>query len=99
LGFNKIKDLDYNKTHVERYASKYLDEDIIEKIIIQLDTYYEIETGVFVSNFKLKEILDEIYCSLNINKIAKASDIIKYRNVKNKQKWIKGVSVFGYILL
>jgi len=99
VGFEKMKELDYNKTHIERYTNKYLNDNEVNKVITQLNTYYKIEKGVFVSNIELKNILEEVYSSLNIKKSSKASDISLYKNVKSKQKLIKGKSVLGYIIL
>ena len=99
LGFDKMEELDYNKSHIERYASKYFSVSEINKISLQLDTYYELAIGVFVSNNRIKEILDEIYKTLDIIKTAKASDINQYKHVKVKQKWIKGKAILGYVII
>jgi hypothetical protein len=99
LGFEKMKELNYNKSHIERYASKYILSSEKDKITTALNSYYEIEIGVFISNSRLKVILETIYQTLGINKIAKASDITLYKKVKVKQKVIKGSSIFGYIIM
>jgi hypothetical protein len=100
LGWNKIEELKYNKNHIKRYCIKHSNIGIQDKIIEQLNTYnYDISSGVFVSNVKLKEILEIIYFNLNIDKNAKAIDIIEYKQCKPHKKMIKGVLSSGYIML
>lgn len=99
IGWQKMEELNYDKSHIKRYASKFLNSNQHGKIKHSLATYNEIVTGVFISKDNLKRIFEEIYNELDIIKSPIASDITEYYNVKPKQKMKKGIVENGYIIL
>ena len=97
LGFEKIESLNYSPKIIKRYCMKYTHISKEEKVKKVCNDYFQ--TGLYYDNTTIKNEIQEIYDSLEIEKTAKASDIINYKKVKVKQKMIKGVVTNGYIIL
>lgn len=97
LGFEKIKELKYIPKIIKRYCMKYAHLNENEKINSLVKDKFKV--GVFYDLVFIKEELQKIYNDLNINKIAKASDIKSYKTLKTTKKMIKGETTNGYIML
>ena len=97
LGYKKMKELKYSPKTIKRYCMKYTHISKEEKVKKLCNDYFQ--TGLYYDNTTIKNEIQEIYNSLEIEKTAKASDIINYKKVKVKQKMIKGVVTNGYIIL
>jgi hypothetical protein len=103
IGYEKSFELfeqeKFNTTNIKRKAINFQDSEQDKKVVEQLLTYPEIAIGTFIPAAKAKEILKNIYSSLDINKTAKGSDLDIYFVAKNVSKSIKNKMVKGYIPL
>lgn len=97
LGFDKMKELNYIPKTIKKYCMKYIHISKEEKIKILIDDNFKI--GTYYDNVFIKNKIQEFYSDLELEKIAKASDIQLYKIVKSKQKMIKGNISNGYIIL
>jgi hypothetical protein len=103
LGFDGIYEQKYNITNIKRKlliikgnSSSKSEKDKIKQI---LDTYPEIEIGVFISAKRLKEIFNNIYLELEIKKSAKSTDLLEFYDYQEKNKRIQGVLTSGCVPL
>lgn len=103
LGFDGIYEQKYNITNIKRKLliikgnnSSKSEKDKIKQI---LDTYSEVEIGVFISAKRLKEIFNSIYLELEIKKSAKSTDLLEFYDYQEKTKRVCGIVTQGCIPL
>jgi len=99
LGYNKIKELDYNITNIKRHTDKAKftnKEDIIKQ---ELKRHYKINQGTWISMKELKDIFTNVYKTLDYNISPKATDILKYWDCKKASRRGINVVISGYILM
>ena len=99
IGYEKIKALEYHVGNVKKLTSKYNHKPYNEEIKSCVDTYKDIAIGLFISSKRLKNIFNEIYSNLGIDKTPKATDLQEYYNIKDTVKSIKGSLERGYIII
>lgn len=104
LGFEKLEKAKFNITNIRRKlltikGEKFFNKEDKYKVRQILDTYPEIEIGVFISSKKLKEIFNNIYLELEIKKTAKSTDLLEFYDYQEKSKRLHGIVTKGYIPL
>lgn len=96
LGFERIETLNYVQKDIKNELLKISDSTNEEKVFLKLGY----ENGMFYSNSTIKRDLRNAYDSLGYDmRIAVATDIPKYYDVRNYRKRINGKQVPGYIIL
>jgi len=96
LGFDGIEELKYKTTNIKNKLIILSDKGLENKIISILRNKLDLEYRNFYGNIELKNTFTEIYKELNINKLAKGSDITKYYNTKIGSVQIEGKSTKGF---
>jgi hypothetical protein len=98
LGYDKIEAMQYDTTKIKRAVVPYMYKSQSTSIKAMLDSY-NLSVGTFITNERCKEIVGEIYISLSLNKVPKATDISEYYGVKPSQKRIKNAKINGLVIL
>ena len=83
LGIQKIKALEFREKDIKK-ALLVLDN--LKSKNLKIVKLLNLKTGTWVSTSELKLKLQSIYVKLNIEKTAKATDIIDYYEVKSLTK-------------
>jgi hypothetical protein len=78
LGVEKIIELDYNATNIQRNVNKIKYFNDNDRIRAELKLHYKIKNGVFIPSSEMKSIFEEIHKRLDITKTPKGSDIMLY---------------------
>lgn len=94
LGSKRIVTLGYNKTKIlQEYDDNSPDKiEVIKNFVL---SYFLI--NVFYSLAETKILLQELYFKLNISRIAKASDIKQFINVKRTKRLDNDIMINGFI--
>jgi hypothetical protein len=87
----------YHLTNIKRKAINYQDTSINQIVADQLYTYREVSIGTFISAAKAKEIIKEIYSTMNIEKTPKGSDFKLYFICQDHTKRVKDKIIHGFI--
>ena len=93
LGAEKIQSLNYKEVNLKRELSNRI---YLEEIALLLTENIKAE---FYSSETLKSILDKTYKKAGSTKRAKATDILKYCDVKETSRRVNGIKVRGYEVL
>ena len=96
MGFDGIKEMNYNVTNIKREVIKKIDANKAAKVVKMLKTHNDFNTGSFITAKKAKEVLQGIYSELGIEKSPNIKD---YYEVKTASKRVKGVIVNGYYIM
>lgn len=89
----------FNTTNIKRKAINFQDSGVEKKVANSLVTYSEVSIGTFISSAKAKEIIKEVYLSMNIEKNSKGSDINFYFICKDYTKRAKDKVIHGFIIM
>lgn len=95
LGEEKMKALEYRKSKI-RDALLVLDNTYTNshKIVKLLG----FRTGEWLSKSEIKKRLQDVYATLGIQSKAKATDAVKWYDLKQKNKKVEGKSVSGFLI-
>ena len=96
FGHQKMKALEYRKKDMTDHM---IAEDKKKQNDVKIVQLLNLRVGEWVSAAQLKVKLAEIYDKLNIDKVAKATDIEQYYGVNPQVRWIDGKSVKGFSII
>ena len=96
VGHQKMKALKYRKKDMTDHM---IAEDKKKQNDVKIVQLLNLRVGEWVSAAQLKVKLAEIYDKLNIDKVAKATDIEQYYGVNPQVRWIDGKSVKGFSII
>ena len=96
LGFEKIENLGYGTTNIKKTLIACLDIQSETKVAKMLKMNNELNNGSFIASKRSKEIISNIYLTLNVNKTPNIKD---YYEVKERVTKINGYSIKGYIII
>lgn len=96
LGYEKIDNLGYGITNIKKTLIACLDIQSETKVAKMLKMNREFSNGSFIASKRSKELISDIYKSLNITKTPNIKD---YYEVKERVTKINGYSTKGYIII
>ena len=88
LGPEKVRQMKYHQSNIKRELVKIESETLNTKIFLMLDGL--LPKQVPIPRSEIKEILENIYSELKINKAAKATEIKKWYDVNEVNAKVKG---------
>ena len=99
LGIEKIEELNYSKTNLEKACLKSKSMNLLEsdevRIFRMLPQY---KTGKFISRDTVKQDLQAVYDELDIKLKAKATSISEYYNTQPMSQRVQGKVMNGFLI-